>query len=307
MRRRLREATGTDPRLGLGPGPFTARVAALQARPGRAIQVIDAANFLAPLPAYTLDLEAWQLERLELLGLRSLGAVAAVGPRRLESQLGRAGRLAAERAAGLEPDRIDAWAPPSCSRASRQFENSIEEREALLFVARALCGDLAVELGLRGAGAKRVRVRLGIEDKAAEERESIVRQPLSSQAELFGLIGAWLRSWQPAAPVTEMSVELPELEPAGRRQLRLWVRGDGSAEEVKAALERLQERHGEEIALRVEPALVEGAIPSQRYRLLPLGATSPTPRPAPAAAGRHEMLSEPAVSRNLGFFPSRAP
>jgi hypothetical protein len=151
-----------------------------------------------------------------------------------------------------------------------------------------------------------VRVRLGIEDKAAEERESLVRHPLSSQAELFGLVGAWLRSWQPAAPVTEMAVELPGLEPAGRRQLRLWVRGDGSAEEVKAALERLQERHGEEIALRVEPALVDGTIPSQRYRLLPLGSPSPTPRPSPAAT-KPAVLPEPAVSRNLGFFPNRAP
>ena len=327
MRRRLREATGAEPRLGLGPGPFTARVAALQARPGRAIHVTDAASFLAPLAATTLELEPWQLDRLDLLGLRTLGAVAAIGPRRLESQLGRAGRLAAERAAGLEPDRIEAWTPPSCAIASRQFEQPIEEREALLFVGRALCGDLAVELGLRGAGAKRVRVRLGIEDKAAEERGSLVRHPLSSQAELFGLVGAWLRSWQPAAPVTEMAIELPELEPAGRRQLRLWVRGDGSAEEVKAALERLQERHGEEIALRVEAALTGGAIPSQRYRLLPLGAPSGngggiplhagqaepfprhpprTPRPAPAARA-HATLAEPTISRNLGFFPTRAP
>lgn len=267
MRRRLRQATGAEPQLGLAPGPFSARLAALQARPGRLVQVDDARSFLAPLPVALLDLEHWQLERLDRLGLRTLGAVARIGPRALESQLGRPGRLAAERAAGGEPDQLEPWSPPACSRAARQFEPPLEEREALLFVGRALCSDLAAELGLRGAGARRLRLRLLT--NGWEEREAAVRQPLTSTAELFGLAGSWLRSWQPAARVAEMAIELPELEPAGRRQLRLWVHGDGSSEEVKAALERLQERHGEEVALRVEPALVGAAIPSQRYRLRP--------------------------------------
>src|SRR5207302_8085516 len=103
---------------------------------------------------------------------------------------------------------------------------------ALLFVARALCGDLSEELGLRGAGAKQMRVRLICEDsdmearESVETRESIVRHPLSSAAELFGLAGSWIKSWQPHAPIIEMLIELPVLEAAGRRQLRLWTGGD---------------------------------------------------------------------------------
>src|SRR3982074_594025 len=50
-RRRLRAAIGPQPRLGLGPGPFSARVAAARARPGRLVQVGDVAAFLAPLPS----------------------------------------------------------------------------------------------------------------------------------------------------------------------------------------------------------------------------------------------------------------
>jgi len=112
-------------------------------------------------------------------------------------------------------------------------------------------------------------VRLGVDGGEPETRESTVRHPLSSAAELFGLVSSWLREWQPAAPVTEVTLELPELESAGRRQLRLWVGGDGSAEEVEAALERLQERHGREVALSIRRLLVASAIPRQRYRLEP--------------------------------------
>ncbi len=250
MRRRLLKAIGREPRLGLAPGPFSARLAATSARPGRLMRVDDAREFLAPLPSRVLPLVSEQHERLDLLGLRTLGAVAAIGPRELESQLGRDGRHAVLLARGLEPDLLEAWRPPMFTSAHRQFGDPVEDREALLFVARALCGDLAEELGLRGAGAKHVRVRLEFESADSESRESVVRHPLSSAAELFGLVGAWIKEWQPKAPIAELWIELPVLEGAGRRQLRLWAGGDGSSEEVTAALERLQERFGDDIVQR---------------------------------------------------------
>jgi nucleotidyltransferase/DNA polymerase involved in DNA repair len=246
-RRRLLKAIGREPRLGLAPGPFTARVAAARARPGRLIHVTEAKIFLSPLPVRELPLDAEQLERLDLLGIRTLGAVAAIGTRELESQLGREGRHAVLLASGLEPEPLEPWRPPLFTSAHRQFGDPVEDREALLFVARALCGDLADELGLRGAGAKHVRVRLVYEAADSEQRDSIVRHPLSSAAELFGLIGSWIKEWQPRAPISELWIELPVLEASGRRQLRLWAGGDGSSEEVAAAMERLQERFGDDV------------------------------------------------------------
>ena len=264
-RRRLRTAIGREPRLGLAPGPFSARVAAARARPGRLVQVEDARSFLAPLASRELPLDDEQLERLDLLGLRTLGAVAAIGPRELESQLGRAGRHAVLLARGAEPDELTPWRPPQFTSAHRQFEPPVEDREALLFVSRALCGDLAAELGLRGAGAKRVRVRLVYESAEPDARDSIVRHPLSSAAELFGLIGPWIKEWQPRAPITELWIDLPVLEAAGRRQLRLWAGGDGTSEEVIAAFERLQERHGDSVVRKPRPALLTSPLPAQRF------------------------------------------
>ena len=264
-RRRLRTAIGREPRLGLGPGPFSARLAAARARPGRLLKIDDPRAFLAPLPTRELWLDDEQMERLDLLGLRTLGAVAAIGPRELESQLGREGRRAVLLARGLEPDQLTPWQPPMFTSAHRQFEPPVQDREALLFVARALCGDLSEELGLRGAGAKQMRLRLICEDSDVEARESVVRHPLSSAAELFGLAGSWIKSWQPHAPITEMWIELPVLEAAGRRQLRLWTGGDGNSDEVSAALERLQERHGDAVVRKPRPVLPSSPIPSQRF------------------------------------------
>jgi nucleotidyltransferase/DNA polymerase involved in DNA repair len=264
-RRRLRKAVGREPRLGLAPGPFCARLAAARARPGRLMRVDDARTFLAPLSYRELPLDAEQHERLHLLGLRTLGAVAAIGPRELESQLGRDGRNAVLLARGLEPFPIAAWHPPLFTSAHRQFGEPVEDREGLLFVARALCDDLAAELGLRGAGARHVRVRLLFESSDQEQRESVVRHQLSSTAELFGLIGSWIKEWQPRAPIAELWIELPVLEGAGRRQLRLWTGGDGNADEVTAALERIQERFGDQVVHRPRPALLSSPIPAERF------------------------------------------
>ena len=49
------------------------------------MRVEDARAFLAPLSSHELTLDEEQLERLDLLGLRTLGAVAALGQRELES------------------------------------------------------------------------------------------------------------------------------------------------------------------------------------------------------------------------------
>ena len=264
-RRILRTAIGRESRLGLAPGSFSARLAAARARPGRLMRIEDVRGFLAPLSSHELPLDEEQLERLDLLGLRTLGAVAALGPRELESQLGREGRHAVLLARGDEPDELMPWRPPLFTSAHRQFEPPVEDREALLFVARALCSDLAGELGLRGAGAKHVRVRILFESGNPDERASVVRHPLSSAAELFGLIGTWIKEWQPCAPITELWIELPLLEGAGRRQLRLWAGGDGNSDEVVAALERLQERHGDEVVRRPRPAFLSSPLPTQRF------------------------------------------
>ena len=57
MRRRLLKAIGREPRLGLAPGPFSARLAAARARPGRLLPLSDVRAFLAALPSRELPLD----------------------------------------------------------------------------------------------------------------------------------------------------------------------------------------------------------------------------------------------------------
>jgi len=266
-RDRLHRLTGALPRLGLAPGPFTAAVAAARARPGRVLVVADARAFLAPLPVRELGLDPEREGRLELLGLRTLGAVAALGPHRLETQLGPVGRTAALLARGEEPLPLRPWRPPAGIEVRRRLDPPVEDAERLGFVARALVDDLVTALGRRGAGARRLQVRLGIEDGAPEVREGAV-DPLWGRGELLALVVEWLRDWRPAGAVNELGIEVTEPGPPGRRQLGLW-RDEASIEEVDAALERLRARHGPRAGLRLRPGLPNSPLPLRRYRLEP--------------------------------------
>src|SRR5436189_5408288 len=114
-----------------------------------------------------------------------------MGPRELESQLVHGGLHAVLLARGLEPDPLEAWRPPLFTSAHRQFGEPVGDREALLFVARAWCGGLADELGLRGAGAKLVGVRLVFESTESDQRETIVRHPLRDSGGLLGRVRSW--------------------------------------------------------------------------------------------------------------------
>jgi hypothetical protein len=47
--------------------------------------------------------------------------------------------------------------------------------------------------------------------------------------------------------------------------LRLWAGNDGNSEEVAAAFERLQERHGDGVVRKPRPAFISSPLPPQRF------------------------------------------
>src|SRR5256886_1652351 len=81
-------------RLGWGRGKFISWVAATRAKPGDAVIVAvgGEAEFLAAQPLAVLPLDSDTHRRLRQLGIRTLGALAALPEEAVVSQFGRAGR-----------------------------------------------------------------------------------------------------------------------------------------------------------------------------------------------------------------------
>src|SRR3989454_4735906 len=111
-------------RVGWGRGKFVAWVAATRAKPGGAFIVPPGEEgvFLASQPVAVLPLDSDAHRRLRLLGLRTLGRLAALPEEAIVSQFGRAGRRWWRLAAGGAPGAgVGPGAPPAPSGSPGLF------------------------------------------------------------------------------------------------------------------------------------------------------------------------------------------
>lgn len=165
LRIRTISRLGVDVRVGIGPSITVAATASGQAgRPGGvlAVEPAEVARWLGPLPVEDLyGIGVRQAGVLRDHGIHSVGLLAAVPPATVQRLLGgRAGRLAADRARGIDPRPVVPRALPAsatvrCTFAQHSLDG-VGVRAALL--------DLAVRLGRllrrRGQAARALTLSL---------------------------------------------------------------------------------------------------------------------------------------------------
>src|SRR5437773_6297823 len=132
-------------RLGYGLGKFVAWVAATRSKPDEAVIVPMGAEkaFLASQPISVLPLDSDIHRRLRLLGLRTLGALAALPEAAVTAQFGAMGRRLWRLAAGRIAEPVEARNAPEAIVAALTFFTPVGERELLVhsldqLIARAL-------------------------------------------------------------------------------------------------------------------------------------------------------------------------
>src|SRR5207253_10482811 len=166
-------------RVGWGIGTFVSWAAATRARPGEAgiVRSGEAGTFLAAQPLAVLPLDTDTQRRLRQLGIRTLGALAALPEEAVVSQFGRAGRRLWLLAAGRITERVVGRVAPEPIVAALAFFAAVGERELL---AHAL--DRLIERALRdprrsGWRVQVVRARAELEHGASWLVEATLKDP----------------------------------------------------------------------------------------------------------------------------------
>ena len=110
-------------RIGWAPGKFGAWVAAAGAGPGRPVIVQDheLPAFLSPCPVSVLPVDAVMTERLERLGIETLGDLIRLPTPALVGQFGSDGRRARAWATGERIDPVQPYYRPSRSVSPWNF------------------------------------------------------------------------------------------------------------------------------------------------------------------------------------------
>lgn len=279
-------------RVGVADSAFAALVAAHDAHrrhePTRVVPPGEAPAFLAPHPVGAL-LEALEVpDEVDVwrrLGLRTLGALAALPRPDVLARFGRPGVAAHRLACGLDPRPLAARRPAPDLAVATELDPPVDRVDRVAFAAKALADRLHDRLAVDGLGCTHVLVE-------AETEAGEVRGRRWRHEGAFGAAGLadrvrWqLDGWlsgpaasRPSAGVRHLRLVPLEVVAGGGRQLGFWGGESQVDERVWRAVARLQGLLGVD-AVTV-PEVRGGRGPAERVVRVPVAAVDlAEPRPA---------------------------
>ncbi len=234
-----------DVRVGIADGPFAAALAAEAARPTAVVPPGGTPAFLAPLPAATLD-RPELVDVLDRLGLRTLGALAALPERDVLARFGREGQAAWRLAGGLDERPPSLAPPPADLTVSVELDPPADTVAPAAFLARGLAEELHDRLWARGSAC--TRVVIGAETEHGEHLERVWRAEgtLTAAAiadRLRWQLDGWLQGsarHRPTAGISRLWLTPDEVVPAGGRQLGFWGSDAATVDRASRAVARVQ-------------------------------------------------------------------
>jgi len=261
------------PRSGIGNTRFGAAVAArIGAGAIPAGGRRQEAAFLAPLPLRLLPADPAMHERLRVLGLHTMGQLAALDHSAVVARFGPAGEEMHDLVRGLDRRPLRPRRPLEHLAADVELDPPADELEPLRFVLHHLCGVLCEQLAARGAGAARAELTLSLERAQHDpgSRTQAYQQALpepSAAAELLErLLMARLEADPPSAPVERLALQLDGTAPEVGQQLSLFERQGAQAARLEWQLASLAVRFGADRILRAVTADTEDPLAERRFR-----------------------------------------
>jgi protein ImuB len=298
-----------DVRTGVADGAFASRLAA---RRSTVVQPGGTPAFLAPWPVSVLgdgpdggDL----VSLLDRLGLRTLGAFAALPPPAVLARFGTGGLACHRLASGEDEHPPSTTVPPADLVESCELDPPADRVDTAMFAAKAL-GDRLLDR-LDALGLACVRVVVEAETEHGEHLARTWRHEGALTAAALAERVRWqLEGWLTATGglsggLTLLRLVPDQVIPATGRQLGFWGGDAAAADRAARALARVQGLLGPEQV--VTPVVQGGRTPSERIRWLPWGEPrEPAPdRPVGPIAGPVRMETPPWPGALPGPAPAR--
>ena len=266
------------PRIGIAGGKFAAAVAARVAPPSCAqvVPVHEGAGFLAPLPIGHLPFAPDVLQRLDLLGLRTIGDLAALPFSAVQAQFGPSGARAWRLANGQDDEPIVPHRHGPSAQASLRFDDPLASVEAVMvaldqLLAYAWSGELPLPSPLGpGRSVRQAHLRALLADGTSWERLYTFKEALSSREVAKRALRSKLElpNGLPPAPVEELFLGLLGLGGEAAKQASLFTAHARQLGQIAEAARQLRARYGRVPlyhAVEVEPW---SRIPERRWALV---------------------------------------
>jgi protein ImuB len=265
-----------DVLIGVADGAFAAEQAA---RRGIIIPAGESPEFLADLDASILNESAGPelVDLLRRLGIRTLGAFAALPAADVQARFGPNGAWAHRQAGGIDTRPIAARRPPVEFEISIELEPPLDRVDAIAFTVRATIEQFVTDLANHGLACTCFEL-IAQTDRGEETtrrwRHAGVLTAMDVTDRVRWQLEGWLhrRSGEPNAPTGPVNLlRLTPIDtvPTGVHQQALWG-GNGAVDErAHRALARVQTLLGHGSVLT--PVVSGGRGPAQRTQLVPWG------------------------------------
>ena len=265
----VREQVRLAPALGLAAGKFPAYVAAASIEPNRALIIASGreAAFLSPYPVDVLPLDEEMAHRLRLLGIGTLGQLAALPNQAILAQFGATGRQLYQLAHGHDARPVLPHHPAAAEHVSRQLDGALADRALLQAILQAMATDLAERLRARGLVGRELGLILQLEDRSTHSERLVVRHPSGDPRRLARILGELVERAPINKAVAGLEVTLAGLTPASGQQLDLFVHQTGQEHRLREALQDLVARHGAGCFYHVSLVNREAHLHERRFHL----------------------------------------
>jgi protein ImuB len=253
-------------RIGIGPNRFVAHAATVLG-PDRVCGASDdPAAFVAPLSIDALEIPSPVRERLRLLGVTTLGELAALPHGPFVRRFGSDAAVWHARSRGIDERPLRPRARALRVDRALYGEGEASSEEQVLFALRTLVGWVVDDLSAAGKRAGRLVLTLDCDDGETRELTVRVAQPTAVPSTLFELLRARLEGVTLGAPVVGLRLAAEELT-AGGVTLPLFAASDPDPDALGVVLARLDAVLGEGRALRAR--VLDGPRIERRFAFEP--------------------------------------
>ncbi len=197
-------------RAGMAPGKFGAWVAAASSRSGQPIIISEErlASFFAPCPVGALPIDPLIIQRLERLGVLTLGELRRFPEPALVSQFGEVGKRALDWAMARRIDSVRPWHRPRPVRVSLEFPSPVGLTETLHGALDRLAEGALSRPARRGRSVTGVRMGAHLEGGGSWFVETVLREPTSDRERIAAPLRAKMAISPPPKAVETLVLEL---------------------------------------------------------------------------------------------------
>lgn len=257
------------PRAGIAPGKFTALCAARKAHAGTTLLIApDVVRlFLADLPVAWLPIDPKTITRMERLGLRTMGDVAALPSTAMQARFGKEGRRAWEFCNGQDDLTVTPIQRPESVIEAITLPAPSTSREMLLLGITQLVRRAFGRPELRHRNVRQAQLHVLIEENRSWEKSLSFREPAGAER-IVEIIRHRLQDLELQGAAERIVLHLIGLVNETTRQQLLPFLAPKRTAPIRQAIRQLEQRYGNSPLYRVVEIEPWSRIPERRYALI---------------------------------------